>query len=551
MVRGGTRFLKNEDGAVAPLFALSLTALIAVGGIAFDYARMASMDTELQNAADQAALAAATQLDGAPGATQRAEDAANNLLSNDTRFANDGNADGRAVTVASVTFFSCNTDTCREDRTRANMTVVARDDAEVDDDDAARFVEVTVNNRRSFYALTPVVNAISSGNMNAIALAGMGSSICRVPPVMLCNPDEANDPDFNTENYIGKGIRLVSNDGGGGYGPGNFGFLSTGAGNGAQNLREALGRVTPPGDCVRYDGVTTEPGAMVSVLDALNTRFDIYSGNTTAPCDNDGSDCPGSANTRKDLRLRGTNNLTYANGDGNANGWHLPKNDEIATMHYPPAVLTAARYATNPYLTNGEISLLWPMGHPRDICHAVSTTGSCEDGRIGDGDWDRNAYFRSNSRPTSPSNYPNTGVTTDDMEAWFGTTEPTRYQVYRWEIDNAASRLQTQGNGLNGANSRVSYGQPVGGGGLIPGDNVVDRRRLSVAVVNCRAEGVSGRTVNVGVKRWIDVFLVEPTIPRPRTENSDLYVEVIQETSSGEGQTAGQVVRRDVPYLIE
>lgn len=545
MVRGGTRFLKNEDGAVAPLFALSLTALIAVGGIAFDYARMASMDTELQNAADQAALAAATQLDGAPGATQRAEEAANGLLSNDTRFANDGNGDGRAVTVASVTFFSCNTDECRDDRIRANMAVVTRDDGEVDDDEAARFVEVTVNNRRSFYALTPVVNAVSSGNMNAIALAGMGSSICRVPPVMLCNPDEANDPDFDTANYIGKGIRLVSNDGGGGYGPGNFGFLATGAGNGVPALREALGLVTPPGDCVRYDGVTTEPGAMVTVLDAMNTRFDIYSGNTNSTCNNDGSLCPGSANTRKDVRKGGAgNSMAFQPGNGNA-GWKLPTNATIGTQLYPPAVLTTKRV-----LTTAEINGLWPMGHPRDICHAVSTTGSCARGRIGDGDWDRNAYFRSNSRSTNPSNYPFVGVTNADMTAWFGTTTPTRYQVYRWEIDNAASRLQPHATG-NGANGRTSYGQPVGGGGLIPGDNVVDRRRLSVAVVNCAAEGVSGRTRNVGVKRWIDVFLVEPTIPRPRTENSDLYVEVIEETSSGEGQTAGQVVRRDVPYLIE
>jgi hypothetical protein len=186
------------------------------------------------------------------------------------------------------------------------------------------------------------------------------------------------------------------------------------------------------------------------------------------------------------------------------------------------------------------------MGHPRDICHAVSTTGNCTGGRIGNGVWDRNAYFRSNR----PTNYPAAGVTDSDMTAWFGTTTPTRYQVYRWEIDNAASRLQPQALG-NGANGRTSYGQPVGGGGLIPGDNVVDRRRLSVAVVNCTAEGVSGRTRNVSVKRWIEVFLVEPTIPRPRTEGSDLYVEVIEETNSGEGQTAGQVVRRDVPYLIE
>ena len=58
----------DRRGAVAPTVALSLFALIAVGGLAFDYARLAGMDTELQNAADQAALAAASQLDRQPGA---------------------------------------------------------------------------------------------------------------------------------------------------------------------------------------------------------------------------------------------------------------------------------------------------------------------------------------------------------------------------------------------------------------------------------------------------------------------------------------------------
>ena len=47
---------RRQRGAVASTVALSLFALIAIGGVAFDYARMASLDTELQNAADQAAL---------------------------------------------------------------------------------------------------------------------------------------------------------------------------------------------------------------------------------------------------------------------------------------------------------------------------------------------------------------------------------------------------------------------------------------------------------------------------------------------------------------
>src|SRR3546814_1587231 len=75
--------LQSTGGAVAPTVALSLFGLIAVGGIAFDYARMASLDSELQNAADQAALAAATQLDGKTGACSRAANAASALIRND------------------------------------------------------------------------------------------------------------------------------------------------------------------------------------------------------------------------------------------------------------------------------------------------------------------------------------------------------------------------------------------------------------------------------------------------------------------------------------
>ena len=64
MKRSIVRVGADQRGAVAPLIAVALFALIAVAGIAFDYARVAGMDTELQSAADQAALAAASQLDG-------------------------------------------------------------------------------------------------------------------------------------------------------------------------------------------------------------------------------------------------------------------------------------------------------------------------------------------------------------------------------------------------------------------------------------------------------------------------------------------------------
>jgi len=110
---------------------------------------------------------------------------------------------------------------------------------------------------------------------------------------------------------------------------------------------------------------------------------------------------------------------------------------------------------------------------------------------------------------------------------------------------NPATRLQSQAAG-----TRTAYGAPICGTGLTPGGTTPDRRRLSVAVINCGAEGVAGRTTDVEVTRWIEVFLVEPSLPRARTEASDVYVEVIEETEVGGGSTAGQVVQRAVPYLV-
>src|SRR5687767_1325319 len=94
MWRSVKQLWRRTDGAVAPTVALSMFGLIAAGGLAFDYARLAAMDTELQQAADQAALAAATQLDRTEDSQDNAEaaiqgPAAGRLAANLTRFAND------------------------------------------------------------------------------------------------------------------------------------------------------------------------------------------------------------------------------------------------------------------------------------------------------------------------------------------------------------------------------------------------------------------------------------------------------------------------------
>src|SRR3982751_6878262 len=172
MRRPARSFWRHDGGAVAPTVALSLVGLVAVGGIAFDYAHMAAMDTELQQAADQAALAAATQLDGQTGALARATAAAQSLITNRTSFASGGGA----VTVPTLIFCS-GCDDSKPDTTAACTATTTDADAHV--------VWVKVGGRTANYTLTPIVGLFNSGAIGAEAVAGLSSAVCKEPPVMM------------------------------------------------------------------------------------------------------------------------------------------------------------------------------------------------------------------------------------------------------------------------------------------------------------------------------------------------------------------------------
>jgi len=549
--RGG-----DKGGAVAATVGLSLFALVAVGGIAFDYARLATLDTELQNAADQAALAAATQLDQQSGAIARATAAANALLVNQTLMANDNDASGLTVATSTVVFYATKADAEAANGANCPTTNAVTADA------SAKFVCVRMSDRVARYALTPVVEAFSSGNIAAMAVAGLGSAICKVPPVMICNPDEPSgntdvNYDFSVTGRVGAGLRLVSvGNGNTAWAPGNFGYLDTNSSTSNPNveLREALGWVTAPGDCSGLGGVETRTGAGTPVTQALNTRFDIYDKPSTgngnaASCPNGGA-CPPSINTIKDVVRKGNGNAGKC-GFAN-NEWELAG---ATSERYLPADTTD--------LTQAQADAIKVMGHPRDKCHAISQNGSCTDGKVGDGAWDRNAYFRVNYGWNSTDWH--THVATGLSPIPTSNTTPTRYQVYLWEIANRNTMI----GGQTILSTRYPYGsqpsdkwdnhQPIcsplqtpATSGVVPGGTNVDRRRVSAAVLNCNAYNVhGGGNITYPVLKWVELFLVEPSLQRDRTDANDVYVEIISITSMGAGQTAGQVIRRDVPYLVK
>lgn len=518
---------KAEGGAVAATYALALFALIAIAGVGFDYARLATMDTELQNAADQAALAAATQLDGQSDSITRATTAAGQFLSNNTLLANDGKGQQVVVDLTTITFF--------ETRAHAEAETPTTTDPL-----KAHFVRVSIQPREAFYALTPVVDAISSGAMPAHATAGLGSAICKSPPVMMCNP--STDPStVNIDSLVGKGIRLIAG-GGTTWAPGNFGFLEANIDTqgGAAALAKALGYIDRPGDCVATDHVTTKPGAMINLIDVINTRFDIYESSDPIGCYGE-SKCLPSTNARKDLvqpspsqSLLPKSQCDIVTGKGNK-GWQVSQ-----SPYRPTEPVFCSQKAC------GAAGTQYPdhMGYPRDLCHAVSETGQCgngAEGRIGNGTWDKEAYMKVN-HPTR---------TIAEIPAAIPGS-PTRYEVYRWERGLAEGPRET-----TGTEKYIAYPTPVCKPAGIGPPNTPDRRVLPVAVINCTGKSGSFPADPVG---WMDVFLIEPSTDRDNGKNGsdkqvytrkgDIYVEVIGRTGQGTGGSAPQFVRRDKPYLV-
>jgi len=513
------RLAKSQDAAVAPTVALSLFGLIAVSGIAFDYARMAALDTELQQAADQAALAAATQLDGQATSCSRAVNAARSLVANRTYFANDGNAASFNVIIpdqtgnsgctgGSITFYSAYT-------SPSSNTVTTSASS-------AKFVGVTVNSRKALFALTPIVAMLDSGDLTGRAVAGMGSAVCKVPPLMFCSPSEG----FPGSGDIGKGVRLQPGPNPGAWAPGDYGYLDFG--NGASGLATNLGSNQENTGCFDNAGnLVTEPGNKASVTTALNTRFDLYEPSAGTCNPGTGDYCP-AQNTRKDFVKKEV--VKFLN----------------MTSATPPA--NPGCGAAGATVTDFE-QRASAKGFTRDTCHI---NGSCSS-NFGDGVWDVSGYFAAN-HPTAtvPSG-----------------ASASRYNVYKWELTNKASYLPVQltnssdlpevhetGPAKNPKydytyTNYCAYPQPVNGTGVASSSTQKDRRIVTVASVDCT--GLNGKGA-VKVLQWVDVFLVEPSWNRTTpysTGKSQIYGEIIGVATKPDGSNAFQYFSRNQPHLVE
>ncbi len=538
MGRSARHLFKDTKGAVAATVALSLFALIAAGGLAFDYARLAGLHTELQQAADQAALAAASQLDGQTDATDRADKAItipnsgstiNLLAANFTRFANDTGVSTVQVTTAYCSDFD---DTIADvgDKKGPACTPAATQAS-------AKFVVVTTATRIANYALTPIVGAIP-GSVSAKAVAGVQSSVCDIAPLVVCAPT----PSFPTSTDIGKGIILKPLKGT----SGNYGLLDFGSGlNGAFDALLGFGL----NGCQLTSATVTEPGTKTPVTNALNSRLDIYDNKACngsnvceSACDTStGSGCP-AVSARKDMVVR-LADTTFSNTTGVA----------------PTQTQANAAAAVCPSSPTGlvqQVPVSPVVGFPRDTCHYTSCTGTGYAANVGDGAWTRQAYFDANHPGMESAAAASAGKAFASL---------SRYDVYKWELTSKATLLANQrtvtivtppatstkkGVTTSTWTIQTQCGYPQSPTALTSYPKQKDRRVLPIVTADCTA--FSGKT-SFAALRAFDVFLNEPSVDRTYpgvTDGKEIYAEIVGPSSTAEGGSGFQYYSRNKPYLV-
>jgi len=177
------RLFRSDGGGVAIYVVLTSAIMLGFGALVVDLGRLFTLQTELQNAADNSALAAAAELDGTAGARARARLAAKTtLITNSQTFAT-GAADV-TITDADIRFLTALPPT-DDDPVTSGL--------EAPDDASARFVEVTASVRQVAYLLAPALaariggdgTAPTSGDASAVAVAGYNQAVCQITPLMI------------------------------------------------------------------------------------------------------------------------------------------------------------------------------------------------------------------------------------------------------------------------------------------------------------------------------------------------------------------------------
>ncbi|MEJ2047958.1 MAG: Tad domain-containing protein [Dehalococcoidia bacterium] len=302
----------NQRGAIVIMTVFFVIILIAFAALALDLGRLYVLRTDMQNAADAAALAGAVELNGKPGARGRAVEAATKLLSHKGQFSTSPELLKQLASYwkpddpenSTFVFYSwigaepdpaawdCNksTESWEGGDTGPRLKCITTDDID------ARYIrvkldpELTTAEKKDYgidFYFLPVLSLvtgspITEGFTKVMAIAGnTDSTYCNMPPLMICAPPGGFDENLS----VGQQVLLKTQGPGSTWLPGDFAFLypvQCETGDSDCSIPTQLNKAlisqlaqeqelgcTPP-------EVTPLPGNRQATAYAVNTRLGLY-----------------------------------------------------------------------------------------------------------------------------------------------------------------------------------------------------------------------------------------------------------------------------------
>ncbi len=479
-----SRMSKDERGAAIIYFTVFAGVLIGFVGMAVDFGRINMTHSQASAAADAAALAAASQLDGSGTAITRALDASFNtpLIVNNQNYAQSIDP-GRVITMTNIRFLF---DLPPNDTDPITAIYETTDPFE------ARFVEVTTEQLIHQNFFLTAIGADPTALSSATAVAGFKQVVCRVSPLMICNPNEAAPPDgqgiganFNVGDWRGRQVLAKTQGAGASWAPGVFGLLKTDSGNGAKAIAEEIASANGPNQCFGSK-VDIKPGSTESTRTSFNVAFDIYENPFFG------------GNASADLEFRPAKNVVK--GRVPIPSGNVCKKNEFTE----PGPMTATK-----------------MGRDSNMDPAATNSASP---RFGNGLWNCLEYWAVN-HPDSVGDPAPTGCEGPGIKGM------SRYDIYRHEIDTDNIPNNFSGDPLNPGGED---GNPQCYSDPLPADDK-DRRILFMAVVNCQEHDIHGSEVDVPVINFLKLFITEPVGDEsvPGANDSDFYLEIVDVVSPG------------------
>lgn len=285
----------NGRGSILPITSIGLLALVLIVGLCINVSHFLLIGSELQNAADAAAIAGASALNTKAGGIVEATNRATTIM-NDYGFRGDQTVIPRENVRFAANLIDFQNGGSGLSETEALATAKT-----------IKFVKVTIPPERARVLFASALLGRKSIDISKKAIAGLSvnlNRICSIIPISVLQDDTVYppaplhpNPDCPDKTKFTPGCTYTIRLGGGNsVAPGTYLPLAILDDRGASDLRQGLAKGV---DVCYTKGmpVAVEPGVQSGPVSAgFNTRFGDYKGNTLGP-----EDAPPDTNVQENI----------------------------------------------------------------------------------------------------------------------------------------------------------------------------------------------------------------------------------------------------------